>query len=116
MQSMLISLLLVILVLLTFRRLKIPAVLAYLVTGILLGPSVFGLLVDSQQMHFLAELGVVFLLFSLGLEFSLPKLMSMKGLVFGLGAAQVVITTSIFSLICVQRLICRKITIKKVKI
>lgn len=100
MQSMLISLLLVILVLLTFRRLKIPAVLAYLVTGILLGPSVFGLLVDSQQMHFLAELGVVFLLFSLGLEFSLPKLMSMKGLVFGLGAAQVVITTSIFALIC----------------
>lgn len=97
---MLISLLLVILVLLTFRRLKIPAVLAYLVTGILLGPSVFGLLVDSQQMHFLAELGVVFLLFSLGLEFSLPKLMSMKGLVFGLGAAQVVITTSIFALIC----------------
>jgi len=96
---MLISLLMVILVLLSFRRLKIPAVLGYLVTGILVGPSAFGLLADSEQMHFLAELGVVFLLFSLGLEFSLPKLMSMKGLVFGLGSAQLTITISIVAII-----------------
>jgi CPA2 family monovalent cation:H+ antiporter-2 len=98
---MLISLLMVILVLLAFRRLKIPPVLGYLVTGILVGPSVFGLLADSDQMHFLAELGVVFLLFSLGLEFSLPKLMSMKGLVFGLGSAQLTITTSVVAVVCV---------------
>ena len=101
MLSMLISLLLVILVLLSFRRVRIPPVLGYLVTGILVGPSVFGLLADSQQMHFLAELGVVFLLFSLGLEFSLPKLMSMKGLVFGLGTAQLLMTTFIVALVCV---------------
>ena len=69
-------------------------------TGILLGPSVFELLADSEQMHFLAEMGVVFLLFSLGLEFSLPKLMSMKGLVFGLGSAQLAITTAIVAGIC----------------
>ena len=100
MLSVLISLLLVILVLLSFRRLKIPPVLGYLVTGILLGPSVFELLADSEQMHFLAEMGVVFLLFSLGLEFSLPKLMSMKGLVFGLGSAQLAITTAIVAGIC----------------
>lgn len=79
---------------------RIPPVLGYLVTGILVGPSVFGLLDDSEQMHFLAELGVVFLLFSLGLEFSLPKLMAMKGLVFGLGSAQLAITTSIFAIVC----------------
>lgn len=100
MLSVLISLLLVILVLLSFRRLKIPPVLGYLVTGILVGPSVFELLADSEQMHFLAEMGVVFLLFSLGLEFSLPKLMSMKGLVFGLGSAQLAITTAIVAGIC----------------
>ncbi|WP_435276449.1 cation:proton antiporter [Psychrobium sp. nBUS_13] len=100
MLSVLISLLLVILVLLSFRRLKIPPVLGYLVTGILVGPSVFELLADSEQMHFLAEMGVVFLLFSLGLEFSLPKLMSMKGLVFGLGSAQLAITTAIVAGVC----------------
>ena len=100
MLSVLISLLLVILVLLSYRRLKIPPVLGYLVTGILVGPSVFELLADSEQMHFLAEMGVVFLLFSLGLEFSLPKLMSMKGLVFGLGSAQLTITTAIVAGIC----------------
>lgn len=102
MLSVLISLLLVILVLLSFRRLKIPPVLGYLVTGFLVGPSVFELLADSEQMHFLAELGVVFLLFSLGLEFSLPKLMSMKGLVFGLGSAQLAITTSIVAGVCLS--------------
>lgn len=101
MLPMLISLLMVILVLLLFRRVRIPPVLGYLVTGILVGPSVFGLLADSQQMHFLAELGVVFLLFSLGLEFSLPKLMSMKGLVFGLGSAQLILTTSIVACVCI---------------
>lgn len=100
MLSVLISLLLVILVLLVFRRMRIPPVLGYLVTGILVGPSVFELLADSEQMHFLAELGVVFLLFSLGLEFSLPKLMSMKGLVFGLGSAQLSVTTGVIAAVC----------------
>lgn len=96
--SLLISLALVIVVLLVCRRLKIPPILGYLITGIIVGPEVSGLLSTSQQMHFLAELGVVFLLFSLGLEFSLPKLMAMKGLVFGLGSAQVIVTSSIMTI------------------
>lgn len=98
--SILISLILVICVLLICRRAHIPPIIGYLLTGILVGPSVFDLLPDSEQMHFLAELGVVFLLFSLGLEFSLPKLMSMKSLVFGLGSAQVMLTSGIVCIIC----------------
>jgi len=98
--SILISLMLVIGVLLVCRRVHIPPIIGYLVTGILVGPSVFNLLPDSTQMHFLAELGIVFLLFSLGLEFSLPKLMSMKSLVFGLGSAQVSITSGVVALAC----------------
>ncbi len=98
--SILISLILVIGVLLLCRRTHVPPIIGYLLTGILVGPSVFNLLPDSQQIHFLAELGVVFLLFSLGLEFSLPKLMSMKSLVFGLGSAQVIITAGIVSCVC----------------
>jgi len=97
--SILISLILAIGILLICRRIKIPAIIGYLLTGILVGPHVFNLIPDSEQIHFLAELGVVFLLFSLGLEFSLPKLMSMKSLVFGLGSAQVVATTSLVALI-----------------
>lgn len=96
--SILVSLILVIIVLLACRRLKIPPILGYLITGIIVGPEISGLLSSSQQMHFFAELGVVFLLFSLGLEFSLPKLMSMKGLVFGLGSAQIVATTSLIAI------------------
>ncbi len=95
--SLLMSLVLVIVVLLVCRRLKIPPIIGYLITGIIVGPGISGLLSSSEQMHFFAELGVVFLLFSLGLEFSLPKLMSMKGLVFGLGSAQVAITTGVIA-------------------
>jgi len=79
----------------------VPPIIGYLVTGILVGSNVFNLLPNSQQIHFLAELGVVFLLFSLGLEFSLPKLMSMKSLVFGLGSAQVIATTSLIAIVSV---------------
>ena len=95
--DVLISLILVIFVLLACRRLKIPPILGYLITGIIVGPGLTGLLASTEQMHFLAELGVVFLLFSLGLEFSLPKMMAMKGLVFGLGTAQVTVTTLIIA-------------------
>jgi len=98
--SILISLILAIGVLLLCRRVHVPPIIGYLMTGILVGPSVFNLLPDSAQIHFLAELGVVFLLFSLGLEFSLPKLMAMKSLVFGLGSAQVFMTTTIVALLC----------------
>ncbi|MYN46605.1 potassium transporter [Pseudoduganella sp. FT93W] len=75
-----------------FRMLQLPPMLGYLAVGILIGPHALGLAEESEITHALAEFGVVFLMFSIGLEFSLPKLMSMRSIVFGLGMAQVGLT------------------------
>ncbi len=75
-----------------FRLLNLPPMLAYLVIGILIGPHAFRVVPDSDGTRHLAEFGVVFLMFSIGLEFSLPKLKSMRRIVFGLGLAQVAAT------------------------
>lgn len=75
-----------------FRMLHLPPMLGYLAVGILIGPHAFGLASDNGTTHTLAEFGVVFLMFSIGLEFSLPKLLSMRRTVFGLGMAQVLLT------------------------
>ncbi len=82
-----------------FRKLHLPPILAYLFAGLLAGPEVLKLFLHPEDMHLLAEIGIVFLLFSLGLEFSLPKLMSMRSLVFGVGLGQMVFTTGTFSVI-----------------
>ena len=78
-----------------FRLLHLPPLLAYLAVGILIGPHALALLPDSEDTRYLAEFGVVFLMFSIGLEFSLPKLRSMRRTVWGLGGAQVVLTVLI---------------------
>lgn len=75
-----------------FRRLKLPPVLAYLFVGVLVGPHGMGWIDDTEDTRFLAEFGVVFLLFTVGLEFSLPQLIAMRRSVFGLGGAQVLLT------------------------
>jgi CPA2 family monovalent cation:H+ antiporter-2 len=75
-----------------FRLLNLPPMLGYLAAGILIGPHAAGLVPDSPQTRYLAEFGVVFLMFSIGLEFSLPRLRSMRRIVFGLGLAQVLAT------------------------
>jgi len=77
-----------------FRMLHLPPMLGYLTVGILVGPNALGLVGNDGAMSSLAEFGVVFLMFSIGLEFSLPQLMSMRRLVFGLGLAQVLITVA----------------------
>ena len=74
------------------RLLKLPAMLGYLIVGVLIGPNALALARDSAGIRYLAEFGVVFLMFVIGLEFNLPKLRSMQRLVFGLGAGQVVLT------------------------
>ena len=74
------------------RLLALPPIIGYLVVGLTLGPSAFGAVPDDVLTHRLAEFGVVFLMFSIGLEFSLPKLRVMRREVFGLGLAQVAIT------------------------
>ena len=80
-----------------FRRFHLPAILGYLMVGILVGPFGIGLVESNEDTRFLAEFGVVFLLFAIGLEFSLPQMMAMKGMVFGLGGSQVIITALLAS-------------------
>jgi CPA2 family monovalent cation:H+ antiporter-2 len=75
-----------------FRMLHLPPMLGYLAVGILIGPHALGMAEDDATTHALAEFGVVFLMFSIGLEFSLSQLMSMRRIVFGLGMAQVMLT------------------------
>ncbi|MBC3933186.1 monovalent cation:proton antiporter family protein [Undibacterium curvum] len=75
-----------------FRMLQLPPILGYLVVGVVIGPFGLGFAEDGAVTHEMAEFGVVFLMFSIGLEFSLPKLMAMRKQVFGLGMAQVLVT------------------------
>ncbi|HET7569175.1 MAG TPA: cation:proton antiporter [Gammaproteobacteria bacterium] len=77
------------------RRARLPAVLAYLFTGVLVGPHVLAWIPNGDQTRVLAEFGVVFLLFTLGLEFSLQRLMLMRRAVLLLGGTQVGLTTLI---------------------
>ena len=77
------------------RRLKLPAILGYLAVGMVLGPHAFDLAHGGETTQLLADFGVVFLVFTLGLEFSLPRLVAMRWEVLGVGGAQVLITTSI---------------------
>ncbi len=74
------------------RLLHLPAMLGYLFAGVVIGPNALALANDSVAVEHLAEFGVVFLMFVIGLEFNLPKLMRMRQLVFGLGLGQVVFT------------------------
>ncbi|WP_294947217.1 monovalent cation:proton antiporter family protein [Sulfurivirga sp.] len=78
------------------QRLRLPPILAYIFVGMLLGPYGLGWVASESQIRFIAEVGIVFLLFSIGLEFSLPQMISMRRQVFGLGALQVAITTLVF--------------------
>ena len=75
-----------------FRLLQLPPILAYLSVGIVIGPHALGFVADTEQTRYLAEFGVVFLMFSIGLEFNLAKLWAMRRIVFGLGLAQVCLT------------------------
>ena len=75
-----------------FRMLRLPPLLAYLFVGVSVGPHGQGWIPATEQTRALAEFGVVFLMFTIGLEFSLAQLKAMRHLVFGLGGAQVVLT------------------------
>lgn len=78
-----------------FRALRLPAMLAYFLVGVILGPHASGLLPDSEANREFAEFGIVFLMFSIGLEFSLPQLYAMRKKVLGLGGAQVFLTLGV---------------------
>jgi monovalent cation:H+ antiporter-2, CPA2 family len=77
------------------RRLALPSIVGYLAVGMLLGPHALAWAVDNDTTRLLADFGVVFLVFTLGLEFSLPRLLAMRWEVLGVGGAQVLVTTAL---------------------
>jgi len=81
-----------------FQRLHIPSSLAYLLVGVLLGPHTAGPVIDQQHIKSAAEFGIVFLLFTIGLSFSLSQLHALRHLVLGLGTAQVALTTAVIGI------------------
>ena len=80
-----------------FQKLKIGPVLGYLVAGLIIGPAGLRLIETSEQISHLAEFGVVFLLFAIGLELKLARLWVMRRLVFGFGSLQVVVTATLLA-------------------
>ncbi|HEX8988722.1 MAG TPA: cation:proton antiporter [Rhodocyclaceae bacterium] len=84
-----------VLVVAAFRALGLPPILGYLLVGAITGPRALGLLPQDEGARQLAEFGVVFLMFTIGLEFSLPRLFAMKRIVFGLGLAQIAATMAV---------------------
>jgi len=83
------------------RKLAMPAILGYLVVGMLLGPHALAVAADNETTRLLADFGVVFLVFTLGLEFSLPRLFAMRWEVLGVGGAQVIVTTAVVAAIAI---------------
>jgi len=80
------------------RRVGLPAILGYLFVGITMGPYALGLVDETEGTRLLAELGVVFLLFTLGLEFSWPRMVAMRREVFGVGSVQMLLVAGCASL------------------
>ena len=83
------------------RKLAMPAILGYLAVGMLLGPHALAVAADNETTRLLADFGVVFLVFTLGLEFSLPRLLAMRWEVLGVGGAQVIVTTALVAAIAI---------------
>lgn len=79
-----------------FRWLRLSNIIAYLFTGFMLGPSLLNILSSYHEIELISEFGIVFLMFSLGLEFSLNKLIDMRRSVFGVGLLQVVVSFLMF--------------------
>ena len=90
--SVVILLLTVVATVMVFRRLRLPPMLGYVLVGMVIGPRALGWMPDNEATQELAEFGIVFLMFSIGLEFSLSQLSAMRRTVFGLGGAQVLLT------------------------
>ena len=86
-------------ILVAFRRFGIPASLGYLVVGILLSSKTAGPVIQSEYISTIAEFGIVFLLFTIGLSFSVSQIYALRHTIFGLGTAQVVLTTLIVGLL-----------------
>jgi CPA2 family monovalent cation:H+ antiporter-2 len=83
-----------------FKQLGLSPALGYLVSGAAIGPFGFGVLTSTETTSSIAELGIVFLLFAIGLELTFGRLLSMRKYVLGFGGLQVILTSVAISLIC----------------
>ena len=81
------------------QRLRVSPVLGYLVAGVVIGPHALGIIRETEATHILAEFGVLFLLFAIGLDLPLRRLIAMRRYIFGLGLAQVVATALVIALV-----------------
>src|SRR5262245_14587359 len=79
-----------------FRKLRLSSILGYLAAGVVIGPWGLRVIQDTEGVMHIAELGVVLLLFVIGLELQPSRLRAMRRAIFGLGLAQVLITTTAF--------------------
>ena len=87
-------------VLLICAKIKIPGILGYLITGLLIGPNGLGFISNTENVAHMAEIGVILLLFTIGLEFSLKQLLALKRSALGGGMLQVLITSLFITLLC----------------
>src|SRR5690554_7613625 len=86
-------------VVLVFQRFRIPPSLGYLLVGVLLGSHTAGPVIDNDYISVIAEFGIVFLLFTIGLSFSLPQIYALRNTILGLGTAQVALTTLVVAVL-----------------
>jgi CPA2 family monovalent cation:H+ antiporter-2 len=98
-QDIVILLGLSIAVIFIFQKLKMPTILGFLATGVLFGPSALGFIEANHEIEILSEIGIILLLFIIGLEFSLGELARIKKVVFLGGASQVLLTTGLVYLV-----------------
>src|SRR5918993_1471173 len=82
-----------------FNRLRLPTIVGFMITGVLIGPYGLGLIRDVEAIEVLAELGVVLLLFTIGLEFSLRRMLEMQRMFLLGGGLQVTLTVLLFSVL-----------------
>lgn len=94
-EEIILLLTLAVLAIAVLKRFNFAPILAYLIVGIIVSPHALGLISDSEDVRFIAEFGVVFLMFTVGLEFSLARLIALKREVLGLGGTQVFLTSVI---------------------
>ena len=83
-----------------FKQLKLSPALGYLIAGAAIGPFGFGVLTSTETTKSIAELGIVFLLFAIGLELTFDKLKAMRTYILGFGGLQVVVTSALISAVC----------------
>jgi monovalent cation:H+ antiporter-2, CPA2 family len=85
-----------------FTKIKVPTILGYLLTGIIVGPSLLGVINTHDDIELMAEIGVVMLLFTIGIEFSLNHLLKIRRIVFLGGFLQLILTVMVFMLVSVE--------------